>query len=697
MKLNLLSQYPWWMFVFCALLGALYAVVLYRKDRKLNEFSKPLIFLLAFLRGALVTFLAALLLAPLIKYQSKKVEKPKIVIAQDVSESIVLNKDSSYYRDTLPQEIDALKSKLSKDHEVYHYHFDEKLSKADTLPTYQGQLTAFDELFEGVEERYANRNFGALILLSDGIYNQGSNPLYQKSSERFPIYTVALGDTAIRRDLKVETVLHNEVAYLGNDFPVEIEILANKAKGQNSVVKLLRNGKTLWSENIKLKKEQEVVKLRTEVEAKQVGVQRYELIVEPLNKELNQKNNRKSFYLDVLDGRQKILIIADAPHPDIAALKTSLSKNKNYEVESTLASDFKGDVKNYNLLILHQLPSNRHKVESLLAAAKDNRISTWYIVGQKSKVALYSKQETALNLKTQMREFNEVLPLYHTAFPLFNLTEKQQKEFKAYPPLRLPFGEYKLASQAYPLLKQKIGSVNTEAPLLAFRELEGRKTATLVGEGLWRWRIANYAAFQSHNSFDELISKTVQYLALKADKSYFRLSHKKRFLENEKVEFEAQLYNKSYELVNDPEVNILLTDQNGKEYPYLFSRSQNAYFLNLASLPVGNYRYTASTVLGGKEYQEVGEFSVEKIQLEAAQTVADHNLLYRLAKESGGELVYPKQLSTLVEKLNQRSDIVSISYAEDKIEEVIKLKWIFFILLALLSLEWFLRKRNGAY
>jgi hypothetical protein len=96
-------------------------------------------------------------------------------------------------------------------------------------------------------------------------------------------------------------------------------------------------------------------------------------------------------------------------------------------------------------------------------------------------------------------------------------------------------------------------------------------------------------------------------------------------------------------------------------------------------------------------YNSEGEFSVTALQVEQNETTADHQLLYALSHKTGGELFYPGQLDALAKTLEQREDIKTISYSHYKLEDLINLKWVFFLLLALLSAEWFLRKRSGAY
>ncbi len=55
------------------------------------------------------------------------------------------------------------------------------------------------------------------------------------------------------------------------------------------------------------------------------------------------------------------------------------------------------------------------------------------------------------------------------------------------------------------------------------------------------------------------------------------------------------------------------------------------------------------------------------------------------------------QLDQLNKNILAREDISSISYLNEEVEEIINLRWIFYILIGLLSIEWLIRKRGGAY
>lgn len=223
------------------------------------------------------------------------------------------------------------------------------------------------------------------------------------------------------------------------------------------------------------------------------------------------------------------------------------------------------------------------------------------------------------------------------------------------------------------------------------------RTGILCGEGIWRWKIGDYSLNDNFNVYTEWLLKTIQNLSIKENRTHFRLINKNNFAENELVTFDAEVFNDNYELINTPDVNITLSNRNNKAFPYLFSKTEKGYTLNAGYLPSGQYRYKASVNVGGKLYNASGELSVTALQAEQTETVADHQLLYALAQKSGGEMFYPSQLSELTKKLLAREDIKTITYSHYKLRDLVDWKLIFYLLLGLLTFEWFLRKRSGSY
>jgi hypothetical protein len=691
-SINIITDYPLWFSIFCVLLGVLYAFVLYRKEEKFNEIAPWLIKLMAGFRFLLVATLAFLLLSPFIKTLFNKEEKPVIVIAQDNSSSILLNKDSTFYQTEYIQKLKALKSSLEEKYEVKTYTFGENLEEGNDV-NFSKKVTDLSNVFDEISNKYYNRNLGALILASDGIFNQGSNPVFNSGIE-FPIYTIALGDTSIQKDIVLKEAIHNKITFLGNQFPIEINAEALQCLGDKTKLIITHNGKQLLTKEYDLNKERFVINENVLFEAEKVGVQHYQISLSAIEGEVSTINNVKDIYIEVLDGRQNILILANSPHPDVKALKLSVESNENYKITNQLMSDFDGNTEAYSLVIVHQVSNN---ISSTLQKVLESNISVLYVLGNQSNIAKYNSLNIGMNIAKSSNRFNEILPAVAENFPLFTLSENTIKNINGMPPVVGPFGDYQLKTNGYVLLNQKIGSVETESPLMVFFQDNGKKSAVLTAEGIWKWRMQDFLKNKNHDAFNELINKTVQFLSVKEDKSKFRIITKNNYFENEVIQFNAELYNDSYELINDPEITIELFEDGGDKYDFVFNKTSTSYMLNAGILPSGFYNYKAKVKFGTKEDIETGKFQVKQLLLEANNTIAKHQLLQNIAEKFGGKLFSPKQTEELAKAINSNKDITSIIYEENDLKELISLKWIFFVLLTLLSLEWFLRKRNGAY
>ncbi|MCB0402656.1 MAG: hypothetical protein KDD41_11270 [Flavobacteriales bacterium] len=692
LNIKIVTEYSLWFTLVCLLLGAVYASVLYFREDRLKEAGKWVNRVLFALRFVLVSVLAFLLLGPFVKTLFNKVEKPVIILAQDNSSSILLNKDSSYYSTEYPKQLEALKTELEEDYEVKLYTFGQTV-RDDQSIDFSEKVTDLSVVFEEVNNRFYNRNVGALIVATDGIFNQGSNPVFGADYE-FPVYTIALGDTALQKDIILKEALHNKITFLGNEFPVEINAEVVQCQGDQTRLTVTRQGKELFSKSYEISGKQMSINESVLLDAGEVGMQHYRVTFSSVEGEISRVNNAKDIYIEVLDGRQNVLILASAPHPDIKALKLSIESNENYKVTTQLINEFDGQFKSYSMVIVHQPTA---QMQAVLQKLRDARVPALHILGNQTALAQFNALNVGLSIKNSGNKSNEIQAVAAPQFPLFTISGKTGKMISQLPPVSGPFGQYGLQTNAYVLLYQKIGSVTTESPLFVFFQDDDYKSAVFAGEGLWRWRMQDYLKNNQTESFDELINKTVQFLSVREDKSKFRIITKNEYFENEEILINAELYNESYELINEPEINIDLTEEGGARYKFAFSKTTNAYVLNAGLLPVGFYHYTATVRLGDKEYQENGRINIRKLLLEANNTVADHQLLQNIAQKFAGEMFLPTQTGQVAEKIRGNTNIASVIYEEKDLKEIINLKWIFFVLLALVSLEWFLRKRNGAY
>ena len=266
----------------------------------------------------------------------------------------------------------TLSENLKKDYEVMEYAFGSEVREGVDFE-FKDKISNISDLLNTVYDLHSNQNLGAMILATDGIYNEGSNPVYAGTKLSVPIYTVALGDTTPRRDLILKRVFHNRIAYLGDKFTIQIDIAAQNCAGSSTnlnIYKVNDSGTNkLQQEAIQIDRNDFFTTREIILDADQSGVQRYRISLGKVDGEVSAANNTKDIFVDVLDARQKILIMANSPHPDVTALKQTISNNKNYEVTIDYITSPKANVASFDFVILHQLPSRRYDANAVFKCA----------------------------------------------------------------------------------------------------------------------------------------------------------------------------------------------------------------------------------------------------------------------------------------------------------------------------------------
>ena len=612
--MNLIFQAsPWWLLV-CVVAGVTYAALMYQPlpgktvpggwDRRLN-------YGLAALRFLVVTLLGFLLLNPLIRSVRTITEKPKVVLAIDNSESVsaagrpALNKALATLQ-TLRQQL------TEKGLEVAVRTLGDSATTADlTQIPFAERRTDLSGLLSGIRSDYEGRNLTDVILVTDGIFNQGLSPTFGQYP--FTVQTVGVGDTIPRRDVQLKAAVANRIAYLGNKFPVQAEIVSNGFQGRSATVVLRQNGREVSRQSVGFGRNETFNQLTFQATATQKGVQHLTVEVLPQPGEFSAQNNRQDVYIDVIDSKEKILLLALTPHPDIKAIRTILEKNQNYEVDiniltgSPAAGSPAGENaqlnldKVYDLIILHQLPDNGGLSNPILQRLLAKNTPVLFILGAQSATAPLNAINPVLQITGPPAQTDKSLARFNADFKQLNLDPARLDLFDKLPPLTVPYGDYKLQPGSEVVLWQQIGSVKTSKPLLAINVTSPRKAAVLAGEGLWQWRLEEYALTDKQEVVDELLQKVMQLISVKEDRRKLRVYPvRNEFVAGEKVIFETELYNDIYERVYDKPVQLQLTDEKGLTRSYNYTPTASNGRFEISRLPEGVYQYKATTTLNAK-------------------------------------------------------------------------------------------------
>ncbi len=689
--MQLLISYPWWFIGLCFLTGAVYTYLLYQS--KWAAFSYKITAIVRFLCVSILSFF---LLSPLLVQKSSQVQKPIVIMAMDNSQSVLLNKDSTIYRTEFLKTWQNAKSILGSDYDVQYVRFGSQIKPTDSI-YFNEKRSNIGQVYDYINNTYAKQNIGAVVLATDGIYNKGNNPLYKTLDNKATLYAIGMGDTSIKKDIILKEVNVNAIAYLGNEFPIDINLSAYACANKNSLLTVSIDGKTLLNKTIDFNQADFFQHLSISAMADQPGTKHIIVTMSVIDGEVSKVNNRKDVFIEVIDGREKILLTYNGPHPDIGALKEAIKANTNYDIVSVPISEVRvGEISKYSVVILHQLPSRANNATAIINTIRTAKIPIWCILGNQTAIDLLPTVSAVAKIYNNQGRMNESQAQYNTNFNTFVLEPKTIETLAELPPLVVPYGSYAASDNAEVLAYQKIGAVNTKLPLWAMVNQNGEKTALLFGEGFWKWRMADYYNNENHIATNEMVSKTIQYLAVKDDKRKFRVHPSKNvYEEDESVRFNAELYNSSYELVNQVDVKIELSNRDGKTFRYTFSPFNKSYQLDIGSLPAGIYQYKASAE--GIPDKLNGQILVTHLQTELLNTTADFGIMRQMANKNNGYFYKASALDVALQNIKKNTSITSVSYLEKKTDELINLKWVFFLLLFLLAFEWFIRKYEGGY
>ena len=686
---RLIFEYSPAFILLCLAAGVGYAWLLYTSK---HSWGKGVNNILFFVRALCVSLLAFMLVGPIIKLTRNLFEKPTIVFLVDNSLSVRESLDSTQ-RNKLITDIGTHAQALEgKEFEVDIRGLrDEQVTYTETSSDIHSALRAITHDYEG-------RNLSSIVLVSDGVYNSGPSPLH--TALRVPVHTIGVGDTTQRIDASIRNVAFNKIAYQGNRYPLRAEVMIKGPTGQDLRVRVSQGGRLISSQN-KNSGNRQLVDFDFQLDAANTGIQRIDIDVEPIANEANSRNNHTTVFVEVVEGKKKILLVAPAPHPDIKALRTVIERNSNYEFQLHVPGVKEAQLseiqpRNVDLVIFAQVFDQEGKLQAFFRQFQDAQTGMLLMAGPKTNLRQFSTAGIPIAFEN-FGQKDEVTASFNNSFRDFAFSEGIAGIVSEYPPVTVPFGKFTTPPDASVLLYQRIGSVTTNRPLLFSFTNNSRRIGVLLGEGIWRWRLNEFAETEKAEAFDEIFSKLIQYLSTREDKRKFRIfPTQNEFPDSEPVVFESQVYNDLFQPVYGNSVDIEITDEQGKKFSYNYVTSPSGSRYRIGGLKEGIYRYTASTSIPSGREVVKGEFLVTAQNLELQNLTADFDLLRKLSQTTGGNFYGSNQLDQMASQIGQ-VEARSIIHSDESFHPMINLKAVFFMLLFLVSMEWFVRKYFGAY
>ena len=272
------------------------------------------------------------------------------------------------------------------------------------------------------------------------------------------------------------------------------------------------------------------------------------------------------------------------------------------------------------------------------------------------------------------------------ALARFKLEDEQKSLFQI--PIKVPSGDIEVGTSTEVLLNQRIGNLVTERPIFLLDNLT--KRAMFTGDGFWRWKLVATSE-EKGSLFDAYWQKVFALLMEKESGQRLTIqSDQEIYTQGESVSFFAQVFNESNQSMGNQKVTLNLLSENGEPFEYVFFTKDEGVNFQLSSLPSGNYKYQAATILDGEKLVKTGKIIINPLDLERNDLRADFSLLKSVAQQSNGGF---RIIGQPINEIDKASDFI-VSQVEEK--ELKDFTWLLYLIATLLALEWGLRKYFGS-
>lgn len=634
---------------------------------------------LALLRFLVYFGLLLLLINPKITSQTYEVQKTPLAIVMDNSASINYLKADKVARQVYEQL--STNKALQEKFEIQTYRFDREFETESEFD-FKGTQSNIEEVAKNLKSIHKNKRF-PIVLMTDGNQTMGADYVYGFPNKT-SVYPIVLGDTSTFLDLKINQINLNKYAFHKNKFPVEVFLSYSGTQNIEANFNIKQGNSNVMQQSVSFGPNKKTAILNLLLPANSVGLQIYQATISSKLQEKNTYNNSKKFAVEVIDQKSEVAIISAINHPDISALKRSIEQNSQRNV--TLLKPDANDLTKYNVLILYQ-PNATFK--TVFDTNNNLQLPTWIITGTQTDYNFLNQQQKDLVFKMS-NQSEEFTATFDTNFNLFSI---ENIGFESFPPLNNLFGTVQINGATTTLLGSKIRAIDAGSPLLAFNN-QSPRTAYLMGENVWRWRMQTNIKKESFESFDIFVDKIVQYLATTSSRKSLVVEHESFYNSGDALIISAQYFNKNYEFDEKARLTIAVKNtETNKTKNYDLLKSNNSFSVDLEGLPAGKYSFVVKEINSNTTYSST--FELLDFDIEQQFVNPNFQQLTQLATQTNGQAFMPNQMETLIETLKNNTDYTAVEKQITTKKPLIDTVLLLIVLSLFLAIEWFVRKYNG--
>lgn len=719
--------WPWLLLLLPAL-----ALAFWSYYRILAPLSRPSRWTLWCLRGAAFLLVLLALWQPVVTAVLRQTGKPALAVLIDRSASMGLPAGSADGdREAQATQIARQTDRALKDRfrlRWYGFSEDAREVNPDSAASAAGN-TGLGQALEQVLTQANSRPVSGVLIISDGVSTVGRDPVRVAVASPVPVFTVPVGPSDPVADVEVRRVRTNPTAFTGERLPVQVVLSSWGMAGRTVRVQAKDHDTVLAEKDVQLAgergTEQEV---NLEVRPRAPGLTLLDVSAAGVRDSVPQ-NDHRQIAVRVLDRKTRILVVAGHLDWDFAFLRRTLGADTSLAY-TFLVQDRPGSWSAYGEKRVTRPPEGTAELRDfaaviLLAAGEGGTPAPFcdalagfvreggglFLLGGTPRLtgsaglgslASVLPGRVGPDPLPQSRSLPVTLTLEgqrHAATAVRDNPAEAAQLWASLPPLWRPQGSLEPNPEAKVLLTYR--SPRAEQPAAMVVSYAGRgKVAWIYGQGIWRWGFLPAGSPTPNDLYPQFLLALARWLAEPAMRDQFQVAPGKLVYQNgEPVAFSASLWNTSYAPISGARISVEVrsaadSSAAGRSFDLEAGGDPGRYDGEGSALAPGAYLYHAAAREAGSGRElgrAAGRFWVEAMGPEYTRTWADRDQLAQIARASGGATAEPASLASLLDKIPR------LARRQGRVREIdVWNHWLLFTsFVAVLSAEWFLRRRRG--
>jgi uncharacterized membrane protein len=748
--LYFIGSLPWWIIAVGAVAAAgLLSLQFVQLRQRLSRGQS--VFLVA-VRACVYAVLLFFLFGPaLIETRETKLRRPLTVLV-DSSQS--MNFPNSAKREpggeTGRSRLDLIKAKLATGPEPLieklNRDYDLRLLRFGATtepiaPAALGELTAQDHGTRLVETlqaiaKDANQQSG-IVVFSDGISNGERRSMEGLPALPVPVFTVGLGEPEGFSDLRIAEVKAPEFAFRGREFKLDVTVKASGLSGKTVPLYFNRGSNLITSRSVKVDADTFEHKMTLSFTPKELGTHSFSVSLPVQPGEQITHNNQKEFKIDVQRDKLRVLTLSGAPAWNYRFLRMALKQDPLIDLVSfvflrtpTDSVDvpdsrlslipfpiddlFLDELKNFDVVVLddfsHRSYFNPVYLERVRDFVRDGGGLAMFggvrgfDTGGYGESALKEALPVELDNKGSYHNGGNLRPALTAAgkaHPITRLlpdSRSNEEAWRQMPPLT-GYNEVR-AARGETLVTATNNGSGAAVPLLTVGRFGKGRTLALMSDEAWRWNFVAAGNRDTPQHHLKLIRQSIRWLAQEPSFEQVQIRPIPLAKPGEKTTISLRVLKDDFTPARQASVQLRVVGPDGEPMiiPASATAEEGEYYGEYTPVKEGAYRVEAEATLAGKSLGKAAAgFSVAYPFAENEDGLPRLDLLKEIAEVSAGEYFSiqdwnEKSLEVIAAKLEKHTPSSIIEQRQTKLWSTL---WPFAIVLVLLSVEWWMRRKWG--